>query len=391
VADLQKLLKQRDPETKTQTGLLATDTPTSKQPTPLPRKNLAPVLPHPLPHHTPYETVNLQPRAKPRKSIPGHTMMCTPPPSPPAPSPPALSPLAQQPTQLKVQCCSKSKRPPRCMHRGSVATDGKSAYFTPCDSTSLYKYRFDTEQWTELLSCLYQNSGLVVLNNQEPTAVGGRDASVPTNKLLTLRQNKLLSETYPQMGTARSNPAVVSTSDCSHVTVIGGCINIDNWTTTVEILQVKSRTWYEVANMPGPLPSPSATICGDRLHVIGSDTNGYSCSLQELLLRCKPISHPVHSISPKCTCRTLPTLPQMESTAATLCGELIVIGGGFGESPVNFIHQLVGQKWVEIGCLATGRRKCLVANESPEKIFIVGGILEDSVEECTVFDATAFI
>ena len=69
VADLQKLLKQRDPETKvssygeyvnlslvenefcssvcfgysspfsqTQTGLLATYTPTSKQPTPLPRK-----------------------------------------------------------------------------------------------------------------------------------------------------------------------------------------------------------------------------------------------------------------------------------------------------------------------------------------------------------------
>ena len=29
-----------------------------------------------------------------------------------------------------------------------------------------------------------------------------------------------------------------------------------------------------------------------------------------------------------------------------------------------------------IGIMATGRRRCLVANESPEKIFIVGGILE---------------
>ena len=27
-------------------------------------------LPHPLPHHTPYETVNLQPRAQPRKVLP---------------------------------------------------------------------------------------------------------------------------------------------------------------------------------------------------------------------------------------------------------------------------------------------------------------------------------
>ena len=81
----------------------------------------------------------------------------------------------------------------------------------------------------------------------------------------------------------------------------------------------------------------------------------------------------------------------MDSTAATLCGELVVIGGGFGESSVNYIHQIVDQKWVEIGCLATGRRRCLVANESPKKIFIVGGISEQSVEECTVFDATAFM
>ena len=40
--------------------------------------------------------------------------------------------------------------------------------------------------------------------------------------------------------------------------------------------------------------------------------------------------------------------------------------------------------------LLTGRRKCLVANESPEKIFTVGGVLEDSVEECAISDAAAF-
>ena len=61
-------------------------------------------------------------------------------------------------------------------------------------------------------------------------------------------------------------------------------------------------------------------------------------------------------------------------------------------SSLDSIHQLVGQKWVDvIGMMSTGRRRCLVANESSEKIFIVGGVLEDSVEECTVFDAAAFI
>ena len=142
--------------------------------------------------------------------------------------------------QLKVQCLHKGKRPPCSMHRGSVATDGTPAYFTSHDSTSLYKYQFDTEQWTELVSCHYQNSGLFILKDQEPTAVGGQDASLPTNKLLTMRQNKLWCEIYPRM------------------------------------------------------------------------------------------------------------------TAATLCGELVIIGGEFGESSANFIHQIVGHKWVEIGCLSIG-------------------------------------
>ena len=46
----------------------------------------------------------------------------------------------------------------------------------------------------------------------------------------------------------------------------------------------------------------------------------------------------------KSTWRALPTLPQMNSTAATLCGELVVIGGGFEESSLDCI---VGQKWVD--------------------------------------------
>ena len=57
-----------------------------------------------------------------------------------------------------------------------------------------------------------------------------------------------------------------------------------------------------------------------------------------------------------------------------------------------FTRYIAGQKWADvIGILATGRRRCLVADESSEKIFIVGGIPEQSVEECAVLNATAFI
>ena len=66
----------------------------------------------------------------------------------------------------------------------------------------------------------YRNSGLVVID-RELTAVGGRDGSYRTNKLYTLRQREWV-EKYPPMNTARSYPAVVSTSDGKHLIVIGG-------------------------------------------------------------------------------------------------------------------------------------------------------------------------
>ncbi|CAI8055780.1 hypothetical protein GBAR_LOCUS30417 [Geodia barretti] len=75
--------------------------------------------------------------------------------------------------------------------------------------------------------------------------------------------------------------------------------------------------------------------------------------------------------------------------AATLCGQLVLIGGRRGGSPVNSIHQLVDGQWVEIGSMTSDRGWCLVASTSPDKIIIVGGYelfgtLDRTVEECVV-------
>ena len=83
------------------------------------------------------------------------------------------------------------------------------------------------------------------------------------------------------MNTAHSRPAVVSTSDGDYLIAIGGRGRDGAATATVELFHVKSRRWYKLTDLPQPLPDPSATICGDQLHVIGYyDGKGYSCSLQ---------------------------------------------------------------------------------------------------------------
>ena len=271
------------------------------------------------------------------------------------------------------------------MSRGSATTDGQFTYFTPNGPTSVYRYEWRGEKWEELPSCPHRNPGLVIIDGKL-TAVGGYDGFHRVKKLLTLQQKKWVKE-YPPMNTARHSPAVVSTSDGEYLIVIGGWGGSGGGdrTATVELFQVKSRRWYKLTDLPQPLPYPSATICGDQLNVIGRDANGCSCSLPALPFSDRPITLPL-----TLSWKPLPPLPVTDSTAATLCGQLVVIGGRRGRSPVNSIHQLVDGQWVEIGSMATGRFRCLVVSPSPDKIIIVGGEVShfshsvDIVEECIV-------
>ena len=280
--------------------------------------------------------------------------------------------------QLTVQCRQK-KRALRNMTRGSAATDGRYVYITPVGSDLVYQYECSTKKWMELPSCPYGNSGLAIIDS-ELTTVGGGNRDGRTNRLFTLRQGKWVEEVYPPMNTARYSLAVVSTSDGDYHITIGGWVS-DGETATVEIFQVKSRRWYKLTDLPQPLPCPSATICGDQLHVIGidgMDGKGYSCSLQSLPSNDRPITSPL-----TLSWKPLPPLPVRASTAATLCGQLVLIGGVQGLSPVNSIHQLVEGQWVEIGSMTSVRHWCLAVSPSPDRILIVGGFgARDSVEEC---------
>ena len=285
--------------------------------------------------------------------------------------------------QLTVQCQQK-KRAPRGVAKGSATTDGRFAYFTPLFSALLYQYEYSTEKWSDLPPCPYCDSGLAIIDS-ELTTVGGQDGrSHYTNKLFTLQQMKWV-EKYPPMNTVCSRPAVVSTSDDDYLIVIGGYIgNIgDGWTATVELFQVKNRRWHKLTHLPRPLPILSATICCDQLNTIGRDGNGYSCSLPALPSSDQPITSPL-----TLSWKPLPLLPVTGSTAATLCGQLVIIGGWQDLSPVNFIHQLVDEEWVRIGSMDSDRCNCLVASLSPDRIIIVGNLYysgsEDSVEECGV-------
>ena len=272
------------------------------------------------------------------------------------------------------------------MERGSATTDHQFAYFTPGGSKLIYRYEWITEQWNRLPSCPYHNSALVIIDGTLTSVGGGGYGSCYTNKLFTLQQRQWVEE-YPPMNIACRDPAVVSTFDGDYIIVIGGYGDDDGWTGA---LQVKTRRWYKLTNIPQPLTLPSATICCNQLHVIGwDDDDGYSCSIKNLPSSDEPITSQLipHLIS----WTPLPRLPVTYSTAATLYGQLVIIGGIHDRSLVNSIHQLVDGKWVKIGSMSSVRSECLVVSPSPDRMMIVGGFRTnlispalDSVEECIV-------
>ena len=257
------------------------------------------------------------------------------------------------------------------MLRGSATNDDQFVYCALANSTSVYRYELSAGKFKKLASCPYRNAGLAIIDG-ELTAVGGVDGTNHINKLFTLRKGEWVAE-YPPMNIARSMATVVATPNGDCLFVIGG-----DSVTSMELFRLKSRKWEILADLPQYLPYPSATITDDLLHVIGAD-NGYSCYYKPLITN----QTPVPSSCPTFIWKRLSPLPATHSTAAILCGELVIIGGKKHRLLQNSIHQLMDGEWVEIGSMNSSRSWCLVANSTPEKLLIIGGLgAQDTLEEC---------
>ena len=277
-----------------------------------------------------------------------------------------------------MQCHAKKSAPDK-MKIGSATSDGQFAYFLPEDALSniVYRYEWSTEEWEKLPPCPYRGSALVVIDGTL-TAVGGLNTGkAGTEKLVTLRKNEWVEE-HPPMNNARFNATAVVTADGNHTLVIGGHGN----DRAVELYLVRHRRWFKLTSLPESLTHPQATICGNQLYVIGEYKDGYSCSLDSL-----------PSATSQCTSRmiswkALPCIPVYRPTVATLCGQLVIVGGQQHMYSVNSIYQLVLGEWVEIGCMSSKKKKCLVVNSPKDKLLIVGGqtgyTVTNTVEECVV-------
>ena len=174
---------------------------------------------------------------------------------------------------------------------------------------------------------------------------------------------------------------------------------------TVEVMDTETRQWSTAADLPRRMSYVSATVCGDRLYMLGGAEGDYyvksvyTCSVSALLQSCVPSSLEAEfhrtSLEDKARVwRQVADLPVTQSACEYFHGRLLAVGGMKFESGKDttavYIYNFTTNSWEIISHIKTGRHLCFTAVLPNNQLMIVGGVIRynytDSIELATVCD-----
>lgn len=266
------------------------------------------------------------------------------------------------------------------MVRGTACAIGTMVYFNPGGVPDIYCYNYQMKQWSELPRCPSCAFALVVINDVL-TIVGG----FRSDKLFSFIEGKWV-EKYPPMPTKRHWPAAVCTGHS--LVVVGGRTGVVKDLQTVEVMDTNTFQWSTAASLPQSIYSASMTICYDDLYLFGDDsTHVYSCSLKALLESC----HTPEKISTAqrgSIWKRIKDLSVSESTAATLCGQVISVGGAHSASAQQadgvYCYDPITARWKSVGQTPVCCRLPLVTTLPDDKLIFI-----DGMQNITIYIASA--
>ena len=296
---------------------------------------------------------------------------------------------------------TRGKSAPSVMNRDTdgVVTDSV-AYFRPYRTRRIYAFHLTNRTWSRFPDCLPEHTTLAIVGDVL-TTVGGHQS----NQLLSLTgkgNTRKWTEEFPHMRTERSRTTAVCVE--STLIVAGGVgigLGGTKILTTVEIMNTDTRQWSAAADLPEPLYGASATVCGDRIYMLGGMDNSYnesrlafSGSLPGLFQSTKKFNLFVTRRNLVWT--TISDLPFANSTCVSLHDKLLAIGGTNPDRmPTSAIsvYNPSYNSWQCISQLSIPRSLCFAIVLPDDRIMSVGGfsslsslgkISTDTVEFATV-------
>ena len=278
------------------------------------------------------------------------------------------------PKELKMTLTEREEAK-RKMKRGAAVVNGNMAYFMLRDGT-ICSYNSASNRWKDVLHYTYTGASLAIIN-EELITIGGCESGV----LKKIYQNTLFivvrahwsDRRYPPMPTKRSDAVAVTSSD--HLIVAGGTTGsaLKDQTSAVEVMNTTTPVWSIVASLPHPYRRASATICGDKIYILGGENGNtkmksvLTCSLTELLQSSSLSSSVWDGVA---------DAPAYRSTCAAVNGDLLMFGGCDKRyKPMSAIRKYnpTTNSWDLINSMPSPKYNCLVAVLTSKEVMVVGG------------------
>ena len=269
---------------------------------------------------------------------------------------------------------------------------GDVAYFMYIDG-SVCAYNSRSKDWKKLPPCPLKCGSLANIRNHL-TAIGGSETpfGAPENNLYSLtiadtdkKHPWLWEERFPPMPTKRCCTSSISTKH--HLIVAGGTSGRGTSCplSIVEVMDIETLLWSEAASLPHSFSFASATICGDRLYLLGGVKDNFktksvlTCSLKELIRSCSNEEEAPLASSMDSVWHRAADFPVFYSICASIGGELVAVGGvdDFDNTvPAVFKYDPSTDSWSVISNMPTARHDCFVAVLPTNMMMVVGGCKE---------------
>ena len=258
------------------------------------------------------------------------------------------------------------------------------------DLTTVLKYNHIKDEWTRLPDHCVGLFGLCQFQG-ELLSVGGLPND-PTNVYRYSTADRKWVESLKPMPTRRALPALLTTA--STIIVCGGCQSGGNVTlSTVEVYSSTTSQWHSA----DPLPQPchlmsSVTISGCGFLLGGMVTNEHiqatksplCVDMATLINRATSPTRHHDTTSPW---KTLPDTPLTLSTAATLSGSLLAVGGldDASRASQSTVHVFIRftNSWVKLpsGDLPVENYGAAMVQLPNNRVMVMGG--KDKEDEDT--------
>ena len=246
------------------------------------------------------------------------------------------------------------------------------------DSCTVMKLDLQQDEWTKLPQYSARFFAMTSLANQL-VLVGGLDRVThkPTNQIALYTPRSWISP-YPPMNTARSFTTAVCYNN--HIIVAGGFDGREFITSSVELLNVEERRWYNTVPLPNPRKQQKSTVIGNTLYLMGGLDHTGSTKVVHMVDLNELITTAASEETTPTLWQVISDTPLRHSAPLSVESSLLAVGGLDDHvnlsSSIHLYQPFIG-RWVKVGDLPTVRQHCTCSVLPSGDVIVAGGLASD--------------